>query len=85
MPSREVDALERWITEQEHSADSAEVMPLVRRLDELMHEAEDSDPLDWDQLVRSADRIGGRGKTAATRGAARTLVATRVGLVISGV
>jgi hypothetical protein len=84
MHPREIEALERWIAEQEHSADSPEVMPLVRQLDELMHEPNggdplDRDPLDWDPLVHSAHRIGRRGKTAAARGAARTLVALLAG------
>ncbi len=35
MHDREIEALERWIAEQEHSADSAEVMPLVRRLERM--------------------------------------------------
>ena len=75
MHARAIDALERWAAEQEHVDDVAEVEPLVRRLHELLETEEGDDPLNWDGLARSADRIGRRGATPAARGAARTLLA----------
>ena len=75
MHARGIDALERWAAEQEHVDDVAEVEPLVRRLHELLETEEGDDPINWDGLARSADRIGRRGATPAARGAARTLLA----------
>ena len=57
------------------STTSPRCEPLVRRLHELLETEEGDDPLNWDGLARSADRIGRRGATPAARGAARTLLA----------
>src|SRR5258708_5111323 len=76
MHPREIEALERWIAEYGHPANHEnpeEVEPLARRLEVLMRTPDGDDPENWDQLVRSAERVGRRGATSAARMASRTL------------